>query len=215
MFWQVYRGAKRLVLNCYQNDLKWRGDLHNALVALQRPADGRPFHSCIGTHQRPSQNSQIVPSAKSCNNFSDDWINNLAFLLSLTSLTIDKTSWASLDVGKILAMCSLLKSLHLSSTLLVNFLGPSTSRGIEALPERLPLRSLVPKQPYNSQSWIEDLLMNTPDFEDLKLIGILNYSTAKVFSTQDELKEMVFSVYPKAKQRNLRLYHLMPRITSG
>ncbi|KAG9072942.1 hypothetical protein KI688_000723 [Linnemannia hyalina] len=89
--------------------------------------------------------------------------------------TTRQTSWASLDVGKILAMCLHLESLHLSSTLL-------------------------------------DLLTNIPDFEELKLIGIvkdgnglvapsqkLNYSTAKVFPTQYKLEEMVFSVYPKAK----------------
>jgi hypothetical protein len=173
------------------------------------------------------------------NNCTDDWIYNLAFPQSLTSLTIDKTPWASLDVGRILAICPLLEHLYLSSSLVVK---PWTSRGKEALPERLPLRSLVLKRPYNSQSWIEDLLTITPDLEDLKLIGIVkngneqpwnwrhfcdhlqslslplkqfHYSTAKVFPTEYELEEMVFTICPNAKERTFQLYNLTSRVLSG
>ncbi|KAF8929234.1 hypothetical protein BGZ47_001189 [Haplosporangium gracile] len=165
----------------------------------------------------------------------------LPFPQSLTSLTIYQDARVSLDIGRILAICPLLRKLHLSSKVMVVFRGPYTSQGKGALQDTLPLRSLVLQHPAVRQSWMEDLLAITPHLQELQLINIKGYNGApwhsprfrdylqelslcnlrqfhfsQHWSTIDEpdQAEMTFVVCPLAKERSFLCYDLTPEIVS-
>lgn len=107
--------------------------------------------------------------------FSEEWINQLPLPPTLISLKIDRYWEFRIDVARIFFICPLLESLELFTCGNLVSRGPYTDRGKEVLPARLPLRSLVLGNFCAPQSWLEDLLIITPDLETLKLIEHKNY----------------------------------------
>ncbi|KAK3819426.1 MAG: hypothetical protein JOS17DRAFT_756413 [Linnemannia elongata] len=238
-------GAERLVVVC-QNDHSWRGpDVHAALLSLQPPLalwsalapllrfKKAPFEELL---HRPLREMVL----KTGFNFKDKWLDRLPFPSSLTSLTIDKSQVMSLDLARILVLCPLLLSLHVSSAVFVYLAGLHTDRGLLALPGRLPLRTLVLKHLLTTQQKMEDLLTIMPDLEELRLISIsktsgyrwdwpefrthlqslslplkkFHYSTQLIRSISDVQEEEILQVCPNAKERYILLYNLTPRIVT-
>lgn len=242
-------GARRLVLSCSQDNPKWRGpDLHRALLALQTPARQwttlSPLAWYRNTMATEFDNYSLLRELVLTTglNFKDTAMDLLPFPPSLTSLTIHHDVRVSIDIGRILAICPLLRTLHLSSKVVMVFRGPYTSQGKGALPEQLPLRSLVLQQPAVRQSWMEDLLTITPHLQELQLINIKGYNGAPWHSPRfrdylrdlslDNLRqfhfsqhwssivepnqaEMTFAICPLTKERSFLCYDLTPEIVGS
>ncbi|OAQ36844.1 hypothetical protein K457DRAFT_150945 [Linnemannia elongata AG-77] len=181
-------GADRLVLRKYQSTIQENNpDLQKILQSIQvTPGIGLvasclwfaidvlfrsiPMPPPIEGFSRPIR--ELVFHS---NEFSEEWINQLPLPPTLTSLKIDRRWEFKIDVARIIVVCPLLESLDLSASGSLIFQGPCTERGKDALPSRLPLRSLVLRNLCAPQSWLEDLLSVTPDLETLKLIELNKY----------------------------------------
>ncbi|KAF9118600.1 hypothetical protein BGX30_004461, partial [Mortierella sp. GBA39] len=246
-------GAGRLVLSCSRRAPEWCSpDLHSALLALQTPARQWTTYSPLAWYR----NSVTATSAIEIDNYSllrelvltagpnfkDTAMDLLPFPPSLTSLTIHQDWQVSLDIGRILAICPLLRTLHLSSNVMMVFRGPYTSQGKGALQDPLPLRSLVLQHPAVRQSWMEDLLTITPHLQELQLINVKGYNGApwhsprfrnylqdlslgnlrqfhfsQHWSSIDEpdQAEMTFAICPLAKERSFLCYDMTPEIVGS
>ncbi|KAK3845748.1 MAG: hypothetical protein J3R72DRAFT_418351 [Linnemannia gamsii] len=111
----------------------------------------------------------------------DRWKDELTLPSTLTSITMHNFQTQFIDVGRVLAICPVLKTLHLSATVMIQLSGPWTDRGLDAFPNRpLPLRSLVLSSFKVRRSWIEALLSITPDLEELQLIDAADIPYVRV-----------------------------------
>ncbi|KAG0377463.1 hypothetical protein BGX24_006063 [Mortierella sp. AD032] len=145
-----------------------------------------------------------------------------------------------IDVERILVICPLLETLHVSSSVFSTFeeLSASQRKLITTLPDRLPLRSLVLKHPLVAQSWMEGLLARMPNLEVLKLIGLtqvgdrvwdwprfrkylkslylplkrFHYSIQLMRSIDEEQEEEIAAVCPNTREPTLSLHGLTPKV---
>ncbi|KAK5829028.1 hypothetical protein F5H01DRAFT_374424 [Linnemannia elongata] len=181
-------GAHRLVLRKYQSNIQENNpDLRKILQSIQVSPEISPAASCLWSAIDVLFRSIPTPPPIEgfshpirelvfhSNEFSEEWINQLPLPPTLTSLKIDRRWEFKIDVARIIVMCPLLESLDLSASSSLIIQGPCTERGKDALPSRLPLRSLVLRNLCAPQSWLEDLLSVTPDLETLKLIELNKY----------------------------------------
>ncbi|KAK5829015.1 hypothetical protein F5H01DRAFT_329357 [Linnemannia elongata] len=246
-------GAGRLVLSCSHENPELRvPDLHSALLALKTPAREWTTLSPLAWYRKTAA---VISATEFDNysplrelvlmtglNFKDTAMDLLPFPPSLTSLTIHQDAQVSLDIGRILAICPLLRTLNLSSKLVMVFRGPYTSQGKGALQGQLPLQSLVLQHPAVRQSWIEDLLTITPHLQELQLINLKGYNGApwhaprfraylqdlslgnlRLFHfsqhwssiVEPDQAEMAFALFPLTKERSFLCYDLTPEIVSS
>ncbi|KAK3819403.1 MAG: hypothetical protein JOS17DRAFT_794058 [Linnemannia elongata] len=244
-------GAGRLVLSCSEVIPEWRGpDLHRALLALQKPArqwttlSPLAWYRNTATATKPTDNySRLRELVLTTGlNFGDTAVDLLPFPPSLTSLTIHQDILVSLDIGRILVICPLLRTLRLSSRVVMVFRGPYTSQGKGALQDPLPLRSLVLQHTAVRQSWMEDLLSITPHLQELQLINIKGYNGApwhgprfrtylqrlslsnlrqfhfsqhKSSIDEPDQAEMTFAICPLTKERSFLCSDLTPEIVGS
>lgn len=173
-------GAERLVLNQMEPSSNI-ADLRSILHGIQAAKGYNPFvllGIAVGTLVKTVTRSHPIKGfghplrelVFSSRDFKVEWINSLAFPETLTSLKMDKFWKFHVDITRILVVCPLLESLELYSSYNVTVQGPYTDQGKDALPARLPLRSLVLTNLNAPQSWLEDLLTLTPNLDTLKLI---------------------------------------------
>ncbi|KAG9072940.1 hypothetical protein KI688_000721 [Linnemannia hyalina] len=175
-------GAERLVLHNGQWGLSWISlDLRSILQGIQAAKGYNPFvllGITVGTLVKTVKRSHpingfIHPLRElvfSTWDIKGEWVNSLAFPETLTSLKMEKLCEFRVDIIRILVVCPLLESLDLYFDMCVWGEGPCTDQGKDALPARLPLRSLVLTNLNAPQSWLEDLLTLTPNLDTLKLI---------------------------------------------
>ncbi|KAG0294123.1 hypothetical protein BGZ96_001745 [Linnemannia gamsii] len=182
-------GAKRLVFRNNQRDINESSPDLDGLLRSVHPFGFDPvarINIAVGSLARALTRSSYIKDLYSplrelvvSSDFTEGWINNLAFPSTLTSLKLDKFWNIHIDVARIFIVCPLLESLELCSAYHLSLHGPYTERGKEALPARLPLRSLVLVNLRAPQPWLEDLLTITPDLETLKLIRHDKYYTQR------------------------------------
>ncbi|KAF9139766.1 hypothetical protein BG015_001911 [Linnemannia schmuckeri] len=135
------------------------------------------MHKGFGTLAKPVSKSHRIKGFTHplrelvfSNDFKEEWIDSLAFPSILTTLKMDKYREFQIDITRIFVICPLLESLDLYSYYNVTILDPYTDRDKEALPDRLPLRSLVLTNLLAPQSWLENPLTVMPDLDTLKLL---------------------------------------------
>ncbi|KAF9134670.1 hypothetical protein BGW39_006259 [Mortierella sp. 14UC] len=97
--------------------------------------------------------------------------------------------------------------------------GPHTERGKDALPEKLPLRSLILERLVLRQSWIEGWLTCTPNLDTLKLIESLGLPRKQLHYSQhwhhvlDPVPlEADLTICQESKERTFLYHDLTPRV---
>ncbi|KAK3819404.1 MAG: hypothetical protein JOS17DRAFT_756355 [Linnemannia elongata] len=185
-------GAERFVLKTNQTEISWSSpDLRSLLQSIQATKGYSPFArlgAAVGTLVKTVSKSHPIKGfihplrelVFSSHDFKEEWVNTLPFPETLTCLKLEKYSEFHVDIARILIVCPLLESLDLCSDYSVTVQGPYTDQGKNVLPARLPLRSLVLTNLLAPQSWLEELLILTPDLETLKLIEHGKYYAERI-----------------------------------
>lgn len=162
--------AERLVLKNNQTEISWNSpDLRRLLQCIQA-AKGYDLCTLLGidigaliktvSRSYPIKGFTHPPRELvfSSYDFKEEWVNSLPLPGTLTNLKMDKYREFHVDIARILVVCPFLESLELCSYYYnVTVRGPYTDQGKDALPARLPLRSLVLinlRAPQPPQPWV-------------------------------------------------------------
>lgn len=169
---------------------------------------------------------------------SDECLNLLAFPSTLTTLKIYRYSTTSLDIARIFAICPHLEVIYTGSRDLLTLQGAWTTQEPAPKPDLLSLRSLVLENVKLSQSWLEQLVLRTPQLQELKLINVtspsgstwdwsslfqhlrlqpfvlhrFHYSVHGEVPSDDDLDDMLYALCPNGVERTLWSYNLTPGV---
>ncbi|KAG0271573.1 hypothetical protein BGZ95_000611 [Linnemannia exigua] len=185
-------GADRLVIRySHFRHIPLRPDVHTALQDVQDPPErwgtlpSAKLSQRQQQQQRPGrlrlENTSAIMTAFdrplrklvliTADKIRDHWKDKLPLPPTLTSITMHSVHTNFIDAGRILAICPVLETLHLSAIDTVRLRGPWTDRGLDAFPNHhLPLRSLILRNFEICRSWVEALLLITPGLEELQLV---------------------------------------------